>query len=93
MHFCCVLQYFLTPKPFFQHDFNNKKTQSLIIDFTTGLIMDNQLYFSKLFSLPEQGLVYGNLNQATLKTVWLKFSKNETMPLKKTPWVNTLSEC
>jgi len=74
-HLCCVLQYFLAPKISLGQDRNWQKTQTLVIDFTTGFLMDNECYFSRVFALPSQGLVYGSLQPTELNAIWARIGK------------------
>ena len=74
-HLCCVLQYFLASKISTGQDRNWQKTETVVVDFTTGFLMDNECYFAKVFDLPSQGLVYGNLQPNELNAIWAKIGK------------------
>lgn len=78
MHFCCVLHYLFIPKKIRTLEMTeNYQCQTLIIDFTTGLLMDNQCYLSKALGLlPTNGTVYGCLNQDDLNDAWTVMDKS-----------------
>lgn len=71
-HLCCTLDY-LTVKP--RHLFTIKdwsSFQSIVVDFTRGLLMDGAQYLAELFpdNLVPSGKIYGSLEPRKLAYVW-----------------------
>jgi hypothetical protein len=50
------------------HSWQN--SDSMVIDFTTGEVMDGKRYCSQLFGGPLQGIVFGSLAADKLEKVW-----------------------
>jgi hypothetical protein len=70
VHLCCSLAYLKTPKDQLSQIESWQGAQNLIIDFTTGIVMDGLCYLSQIFSEPKKGIVYGILNSVKLAKVW-----------------------
>ena len=47
-----------------------ENTHSLIIDFTTGDMMDREYYLSILNNAPKAGILLGKMNEEALKIAW-----------------------
>jgi len=70
-HFCGVLSYLILPD---DADLRGIKTwkshQSLIVDFTTGEVMDDDRYLSLSLRTSASGKLYGKLPADVLETAW-----------------------
>jgi CheY-like chemotaxis protein len=75
-HFCCSLGYLLQQKKT-EKIYASSWSDSLniIIDFTTGEIMDNECYFNKMKISKNPGVVYGNIDESQLIIAWNIFNK------------------
>ena len=73
-HFCCSLEYLVLPKHQLNHVSSWQGAKSVVIDFTTGMVMDNDYYCCKLFNTKPTGQVYGKLNYQTLRQAWRAIS-------------------
>lgn len=70
-HFCLVLQYLLlTPEQLEQDIESWYGSETLMIDFTTGKIMDAEYYLSLMLNKPVQGICYGQLSKDKLDDIW-----------------------
>jgi hypothetical protein len=69
-HFCCTLDYVLSPMEKIGVSEGWDHTHSIVIDFTSGEIMDCDRYHSQLFNKPETGVLFGRINNYTLNIVW-----------------------
>lgn len=69
-HLCCSLTYLVVSKKEFENINSWQGAQAIIIDFTTGLVMDGKHYISLLFNEPSKGIIYGELNKNILTEVW-----------------------
>lgn len=59
-HLCCVLKYLLLEEG--KHKPSDwSEEHNLVIDFTTGEVMDSQHYLSRVFDQASQGISYGML--------------------------------
>lgn len=69
-HLCCTLDFFKVPmSQIDEADWHC--TDSIVIDFTTGEVMDSDRLLSKLhYFLPEQGKLYGRIKKTALHTIW-----------------------
>lgn len=73
-HLCCTLDFFKIQ----MDDMLNAKncvenwtcTDSVIIDFTEGSVMDLDRFLSKINKLSEHGLLYGLITSANLQVAW-----------------------
>lgn len=72
-HFCCTLSYMAlkTEKISTTKSWHNSK--SIVIDFTTGAIIDADRYLTTILSQKINGTVYGCLQQDLLKQIWEKY--------------------
>ncbi|MBP6104766.1 MAG: hypothetical protein KA508_06910 [Gammaproteobacteria bacterium] len=62
-HLCCVLKYLLLDDGSHQpSDWSGE--HNIVIDFSTGEVMDNQRYLSKVFDQKSAGISYGMLHDA-----------------------------
>lgn len=59
-HLCYVIKYLLLDRHQKQPSTWSKE-HNLVINFTTGQLMDNQYYLSMVFNLDTQGTVYGKI--------------------------------
>jgi len=72
-HFCCTLEFSIVPRTLLKQDVDWEETQSVIIDFTTGIVMDKEQYLAQLQQAPnavEQGKILGHLNKDILDIAW-----------------------
>lgn len=69
-HFCCTLEYFLTSAEDIDSSTNWSQTYSLVLDFTSGEMMDTEQYIKRLFSDKTEFQIIGRLPERTLKIVW-----------------------
>lgn len=69
-HFCCTLDFFRTTtiEPHQNEEWVN--TDSIIVDFTTGQMMDSDRFLAKLHFLPKQGKFYGRISKEALNIAW-----------------------
>jgi hypothetical protein len=86
-HLCCSLSYLVVQKNELQHIQSWHGAQTIMVDFTTGLVMDAQQYVSLLFSEPSTGITYGKLNSGKLARAWMKtkpcnrFGNSKAVPM------------
>lgn len=69
-HFCCTLDFFKVPMDQLDGSEAWSCTDSVVIDFTSGELMDSDRFLSKLHFLPEQGKLYGRINKEALNIAW-----------------------
>jgi hypothetical protein len=69
-HLCCSLSYLIVPKTEFKRVTSWQGAQTIMVDFTTGVVMDGDRYLSLLFSAAPAGIAYGNLNSTKLAQAW-----------------------
>lgn len=69
-HLCCSLAYLTLSKQQLKQIQSWHGSQNIIVDFTTGLVMDGPRYLSQVFAESPKGIVYGSLNPAKLAMVW-----------------------
>jgi hypothetical protein len=69
-HLCCSLTYLVTSKLELEHIESWQDAQTIMIDFTSGLVMDGPRYMSMLFGGPLAGIAYGNLDHTKLAKIW-----------------------
>jgi hypothetical protein len=73
-HFCLVLQYLLlTPEQIEQGVDSWYGSETLMIDFTTGKIMDAEYYLAALLNQTPKGVCYGQVAENKLAQVWQSF--------------------
>lgn len=75
-HLCLVLQY-LVAKPSQLSQLSSwQGSRNLVVDFTTGQIMDPAYYVALVQQqLPQQGLLLGRMNQHRLTKVWERLNQ------------------
>lgn len=76
-HLCCVLSYLILPieNSTLPEDWQNSR--SILIDFTSGEIMDGERYLSLVFNHPVNGKLYGTLPEKLLTKAWgLAYKEN-----------------
>jgi hypothetical protein len=78
IHLCCTLAYLTSPQHQLEQLQSWQGAQNIIIDFTTGTVMDGDRYFSQVFSEPLKGIVYGMLDNSKLASAW-ELVKNNRM--------------
>jgi hypothetical protein len=69
-HFCCTLDFFKVPMSDINDSEDWNYTDSIVVDFTSGELMDSDRFLSKLHFLPEQGKLYGRINKEALNIAW-----------------------
>ncbi len=70
-HFCCTLDFFKVPmSQIDKADDHWHCTDSVVIDFTSGEVMDSDRFLSKLHALPEAGKLYGCIKEDALEIIW-----------------------
>lgn len=77
-HLCLSLQYVVAASDKLEQLKNWEGASTLIIDFTTGLIMDSQYYFAKYFNCDLKGTVYAQIKSSSLDKVWNDLLNVET---------------
>lgn len=75
-HLCCVLKYVSLSREQLAKQSTWLTSHDLIIDFTTGNLMDHQYYLSQVIPLSAQGTIFSVLDNANLHAVWQKISTN-----------------
>jgi hypothetical protein len=80
MHLCCTLSYLPVTAEELTQKSDWTGMQSVIIDFTRGVIMDNEHYIHELFHKGALGKVYGELNRSKLNQAWRMIRKMHSMP-------------
>ncbi len=81
-HLCCSLSYMVSSANDFANIKSWKETENIILDFTTGEIMDGNYYMTKLSHRPAvKGHLYGVLDSSELNAVW----KNLSVDLEISP--------
>lgn len=75
LHLCCVLSYLpISESVPDATDWSN--AESLVIDFTNGVVMDQKKYIAKILKSRSQGKVYGKLPAHELSSAWKQFQEN-----------------
>lgn len=69
-HLCCSLAYLVVPNNQVTNIKSWEGAKNIVIDFTTGTIMDAQHYLSMVLEQPISGVIYGVLDSAKLRNVW-----------------------
>lgn len=78
-HFCLVLQYLMTTKANLPTLTTWSGSQNLMIDFTTGELMDEERYLAMLgHDYPIKGQLYGVLDHSDLIQAWSSFNKKSS---------------
>lgn len=83
VHFCCVLSYLTVDHDAFSAIDSWQNYQSLVIDFTTGDLMDNQHYIFQMLGQSSPGRIYGQLDQKLLKKAWTLATKEKQRLISK----------
>jgi hypothetical protein len=90
-HFCCVLYYrTLTPKEYINRKQfprcsagTAEKIESwgayktIVVDFTTGTVMDVEHYLGLITQTHDKGKIYGSLDARRLQAAWEKAAREE----------------
>jgi hypothetical protein len=74
-HFCCFLKYMLLDKKRLKTVTKPNEGKIIVVDFTTGLIMNIDQYFYILKIGKNPGAIYGGINEAQLTAAWEHFNK------------------
>jgi hypothetical protein len=91
-HFCCVLQYMIVNRDDLENTTCWQGAQTLMVDFTTGDVMDGQRYIFRVLGDAPEGTVYGTINDKKLAAVWQTIADNrQPYPLAKHPSFNHLA--
>ncbi|MBS0359290.1 MAG: hypothetical protein JSS53_08485, partial [Proteobacteria bacterium] len=69
-HLCCTLEYLIRPIHQLNDVLHWNHTQSVIVDFTSGLVMDNEQYLAQLNLGKKVGMTFGRINSDILRTTW-----------------------
>lgn len=69
-HFCCTLDYFIVPLGELDKTHHWQKTHSIIIDFTSGKLMDSDRFLAQHCIEPITGKEFGEISQEALDIVW-----------------------
>lgn len=69
-HLCLVLQYLVTKPNQLSQLSSWQGSRNLLLDFTTGQMMDPVYYIGLMQQQPQQGLLLGQMNQQRLSRVW-----------------------
>jgi hypothetical protein len=74
-HFCCVLSYIpiRDEEGMKQTDWSN--SESIIIDFTLGLVINQQEYLYEVFKSGKRGKIYSCLDPGKLSMAWCQIQK------------------
>jgi hypothetical protein len=88
-HFCCTLEYMVVDLDEIENFTAWEQTHSVIVDFTSGRIMDAAEYMSllqaDLYAEGDSGQVYGKMNAYSLSLAWaivqIKQGEPSTKPL------------
>jgi len=76
-HFCCNLDYLAIEPSKLKNIQSWEGSQTIVIDFTTGMVMDSAEYLNKIFSKSDSpGMVYDWLDQGLLGQVWKIVTKS-----------------
>lgn len=74
-HFCLVLQYLII-KPCQLGQLSSwQSSRNLVLDFTTGQIMDPAYYVALIQQQVQHGLLLGQMNQQRLTSVWERLNQ------------------
>lgn len=69
-HFCLILQVLAVNPEKLNAIKDWQGSQNIMIDFTTGIVMDCDNYFSLLEGEKNQGVIYGSINEKKLSQMW-----------------------
>lgn len=70
-HLCCSLAFLTLSEREMQQTKNWQTAHTLMIDFTTGLVMDGDYYTALVMNeSPSEGVVYGTLDTHQLTDLW-----------------------
>lgn len=89
-HFCCTLDFFKIKLG--QTDKNTiwGHTNSIVIDFTSGEVMDSDRFLSKVHFFADQGILYGRITKKALDIVWTIAKIKQTQQQHKELFFNEL---
>ena len=74
-HFCLVLQYLLLTSEQLQQGVDSwYGSETLMIDFTTGKIMDAEYYLSLMLNNTLKGICYGQIAEQQVENAWQQLS-------------------
>lgn len=69
-HFCCNLNY-LSIKPRQCQKINSwGNAKAIVVDFTSGAVMDANRYLYKIFNKGDAGIIYGWIDRELLEKAW-----------------------
>lgn len=71
-HLCCTLDYLVDDKQSDSHEW--QQTNTVIIDFTAGEVMDQRAYLQRLALCQDDGYIYGDIKPDLLQTAWQIFN-------------------
>lgn len=81
-HFCCTLDFFKVSLEECNNIESWTSTDSVIVDFSAGEVMDSDRFLAKLHGLPQAGTIYGNISAEALEIAWkivrIKQAKNKS---------------
>lgn len=69
-HFCCTLDFFKVKISEGYEAHNWHCTDSVIIDFTSGEIMDSDRFLAKLEGISDKNKLYGHIKEDLLNMAW-----------------------
>jgi hypothetical protein len=75
-HLCYTIAYLPATAIELQHLTHWNGSDSLIVDFTRGHVLDKERYLFELFKIGNPGNILGQLNKIKLNLAWQNLSKN-----------------
>lgn len=69
-HFCCNLNYLTLQHDQLKNVTSWENPKAIVIDFTSGLVVDPSQYLSQVLQQEANGVIYGCLNQQSLNQAW-----------------------
>lgn len=73
-HFCCVLQYLVCASSTIASLQSWQGMQSIVLDFTSGLVMDGNCYIDKFHNRSSDGIIFGEISHHKLSKTWNKLN-------------------
>jgi hypothetical protein len=88
-HFCCVLQYLIVKQDTLSTVDSWDGVQTMVVDFTTGTLMDADRYFNIALGEKAKGVTYGRICRKQLSNAWQALRDNQHQyPLENHPSFN-----
>jgi hypothetical protein len=81
VHLCCSLAYLTSAEQQLMQIETWHGSQNIIIDFTTGAVMDGRQYLALVLNQPLPGIIYGTLDEEKLTATWAMFRQYQSAGL------------